>query len=1274
MLILAVTVVAVRAGSTDTVDAAAGTINAVNVGTCYTTDDEVFTVDDCVDGDATAGYEVAGRDSITEVGTVYATYAHDPKTAPDSPRAILQNSNTIKINIKDTGRDKRTAVLLGAGNVAPCDNAPIPATAPATLPANLCGGDETTSPNRADGRADFDAHLVDIQKDYPGIKADFADKLKLAADAQDFRWIPRSENDTAGSAVTISGSGVETGFRIYKNGGTDDYKPMFVVDGDNSPITLYGNVTRPDGPDAGEDPDVTFEKLTGKYLVIDEDVGSGQVENEGENEDAQEVSPWFTIKTAVPNTVTNVTVLYVVYETSEFETLIGGTTKAGYEDKVDHDGVDTTPKVTNPLKPHVPAFTKTEEKSKSTTIVAEALSDGRTGKQQLRLHETSRFSGAYEGYLTLTDPNGDLEGWGLKTGNASSEKMDGAAILGVESGPVTIRYKDTDGKTREIEVAVDKVPPAIQIDQPAHESEGQDTSPEFAGSFTDDNSGLRDDSFRLYIDHVDDTNENGEEGTPALSIKVSADEGIYGTVDIPSGPIESIGDYAGYPTVDAKGNPVDADNEKTFGVVPHGNAFDLSPQGTSACGDADDDSLVCVSGDDHDDGALSGTFGDSARISFLGNKDYNHTIDFHALVADVAGNIGFSDSDDTGPNFINDAGEKSKDRESGKYNVLGWYARHIFFLDETDPVIFQEQSATGFYGENDDDEPQVSRSGVRIAFDRALDPDSVGVDTFAVSNDKAGKEAINIIDVDVQGRVVYLQLESELASDAKPYVDIVSGKWVTDPAGNRLTGGDQAPFQANDGITPKLTVTLSGGSGSGEGAEGPSQLTRNSIVISVEADEEINSTPSLVVVCSNIMWDANITDENDERDKELDDLVSARSGGRDESSASFTNAAEFDCGTGENRQKDVGLQQVQTYSRPGLSWEYEWVNFAKPKKLNDGKLTVVAYARDRQSYAPLLDKDGKAKTRKIDDTAIEKTKYSWGASTKEFRLDTVLNDPDSTPDNGDTVTEAKPFVLLEYDDKSTVIVDSFSVDGTAQTIKDILNNRYLYWPDSMELGKHSVSVTATDRAGNERTSSFDFTVAERKAFGVKLIAGWNAISFPANPIDPMIKDVFTNSAVDMIAGWDASDPEKPWMIATRMDGEWSTDEDNATLTRVHAKYGYWVHAQGFTTQKVLLIPGISRTDPNVVPPDLVTIPTNEGWNFVGVIDQDGDQTENHFGATLQNGVTSVTAGDYLGKNRRAYTWDAVRSKFEIVEADDTVKIGDGIWVYYAKPTTFHVAP
>ena len=115
VLILAVAVVAVRAGSPGTVEAATGNIDVLNVGTCYTTDTDIFGVGECDDGDNNEddneGYSVAGRDSITEADGVFATYAIDPKTSGDQTRAILKNADLIRISIEDKGRDKRTGKI-----------------------------------------------------------------------------------------------------------------------------------------------------------------------------------------------------------------------------------------------------------------------------------------------------------------------------------------------------------------------------------------------------------------------------------------------------------------------------------------------------------------------------------------------------------------------------------------------------------------------------------------------------------------------------------------------------------------------------------------------------------------------------------------------------------------------------------------------------------------------------------------------------------------------------------------------------------------------------------------------------------------------------------------------------------------------------------------------------------------------------------------------------------------------------------------------------------
>ena len=75
------------------------------------------------------------------------------------------------------------------------------------------------------------------------------------------------------------------------------------------------------------------------------------------------------------------------------------------------------------------------------------------------------------------------------------------AVLGVESGPVTIEYKDTDGRTRTLRIEIDNQPPAVQITSPAHNTASDDHSPDFNGSLEDTDSGLVAESFRLVVDN-----------------------------------------------------------------------------------------------------------------------------------------------------------------------------------------------------------------------------------------------------------------------------------------------------------------------------------------------------------------------------------------------------------------------------------------------------------------------------------------------------------------------------------------------------------------------------------------------------------------------------------------------------------------------------------------------------------------------------------------------------------------------------------------------------
>ena len=110
MLAFVVGVAVGTKGATDDVSAATGTIDALNVGTCTTTNADDFALGDCTQPDAF--FQQVPLEDLIEVDTLYATYAHDPSTAAEAPRAILTDGDLLMISITDTGRDRRDPVLV----------------------------------------------------------------------------------------------------------------------------------------------------------------------------------------------------------------------------------------------------------------------------------------------------------------------------------------------------------------------------------------------------------------------------------------------------------------------------------------------------------------------------------------------------------------------------------------------------------------------------------------------------------------------------------------------------------------------------------------------------------------------------------------------------------------------------------------------------------------------------------------------------------------------------------------------------------------------------------------------------------------------------------------------------------------------------------------------------------------------------------------------------------------------------------------------------------
>ena len=1275
---------------TPTADAATGSIDALNVGTCLTTDATVFK-GNCEDADKKArlsGGSGSGeweiREKITEVTTLYATYAHDPKTSGDAPRAILNDADLLKISIADSGRDKRTGVLIrGASNSDTIT-------------------DDDTSGLGFEIREDLKKDKLDYQTHDPDttdpndttdddvIKFSSEDSVGDGIEVHLQRSTDSSIADNSGNfTLNFSRSGSP---EIPPNVSHDDWQfdpGDFDVDG-GAVVRFYGCVDVKDDEDCGDETDGSDDiKNLKDFLSVDEDASNGEASGD--------TAPWLGINASVPSGK-EIVILAVYYRTSDHENLVGGQKYCTATDAkgVDDDGICPDDKETknddDTRNSAADVDYTTDEQDKNTALIVQASADGDLEKRivNLNLKEAKRFSGVYQGCIRLTDANGDGQDpgatppttkttdWGREVmdGSAAGADCAGAAVLAVDQGPVIIEYRDSDDKKQTLRIEIDNVAPTITVTSPAHGSSSDDQSPDFAGTLEDAASGLVDKSFRLVADNkIDGAGKNVDF---VLTGKAPAINVTAGTLD----NITRISDYMGFGTT--------ADAPPQFGIVSSASAlYDL---GDDSC---DNREQCHILADEYDDGATRGTFDDDLRLDLQDGKkdavtqDKEFQVDFQAFVMDMAGNIGFSDSDPSTPHYINDLGTKeteTKKRKPG--NVLGYYSAHIITLDEKDPEIIEEKSATGYYGLNSDDKAIADRFGIMVEFDGPIAESSVSTNTFTVELDD--KSMASVVNVDVKKQYVFLKLASELKSDATPMIDIASGEKVEDLAGNETFGKEQDAFDLQDGISPKLTVTLSGGSGSGTGDEGPAKLTKDQITVNVSSDEALQGAPRISVVCSTLEWnegkDDSITSaiegSADLIGKDIDDYIENRSGAfsgnqPDESVAqtlpkatkadatAASRSYKYTCGYDEDDDRFddqfVIVTPATALARAGENWDYTWKNpdgvpGHNSTAFKDDKLTVVAFARDRSRY----------------DHGKETNVQNWGSASTEFTLDTQLLDPSAPtvtggvqPADGGVSKETRPFVLIDFTDieSTQVTLDSVKLDDVeiASEFDDPETNQFVYWPDSISKGKHEIEAEATDAAGNEVSFDFKFTVEARGDFLIKLLAGWNAVSVPADPVDTTIGSVFTNPAITTVIGWDT----QGWRIAVRRDGVWnSNDKIGEPLNEIRAKYGYWVKSSDFIDQPVALTANERGVDGLRIP---FSIDTKDGWNFVGVIDQDGDQTEGDaFGESLKGSDDVViSAGEYLGsKYVRAYTWDPTFSNFEVLRPDVAMTIGDGVWVYY----------
>ena len=269
------------------------------------------------------------------------------------------------------------------------------------------------------------------------------------------------------------------------------------------------------------------------------------------------------------------------------------------------------------------------------------------------------------------------------------------------------------------------------------------------------------------------------------------------------------------------------------------------------------------------------------------------------------------------------------------------------------------------------------------------------------------------------GVMFSLKLATELASDATPIVGISEEEEVEDLAGNSTNRRKFGFVQVEDGIAPRLTVTLSGGSGMGTGDEGPNRLTNDTMDIRITSDEPLQGAPRVVVVCDDLRWTEREGARQIERD--IDDFIANRNGPfssrpREPSGTSYSCGYDAD---DDGNDDFFELTDDNANSRPGDVWELTWRNpTGSTTGLKDGELVVVAYGRDRSRYE-----------------RFGTTVSNWATAMAGFGFDTRFgpDEPEAQvkfhPPDGSVIRERRPFVLLEFLDATSVNLVSVMFDG-----------------------------------------------------------------------------------------------------------------------------------------------------------------------------------------------------------------------------------------------------
>jgi hypothetical protein len=538
----------------------------------------------------------------------------------------------------------------------------------------------------------------------------------------------------------------------------------------------------------------------------------------------------------------------------------------------------------------------------------------------------------------------------------------------------------------------------------------------------------------------------------------------------------------------------------------------------------------------------------------------------------------------------------------------------------------------------------TSKTTVVVTFDESLDSGSVDADgsDFEVTGAAVTGAARMADDEDTpddETRIVEVTV-SDLEPDAKPVVSVVGT--VTDHAGNSVDTADDAASKvtASDSIGATITSLDIDSDLVGEDDE---------VAISLSFDEKLATSGVKVTVHGPSGGAATVSRPNP--------LAASTTFSVGDSTTGMYGVSVQVTDLGDNTTNNLtAATETVTVSGTTITLGNGPIGDANfDGSVDGGDVTVSA--------GSVASVDASSRTVTLSAAHDGDVEVSYHYTESAFQVDVDAPTVAVEPSDGNTVKDQSPFIRLVFDDdeypgdsNTSVTLDSATLTMPDDTDKDVTamfqagtadNIEFIWAASDLALGGYTLSLSATDAAGNTLETSSEFTVAKRTA-SISLRPGWNLISIPGSlaPDKRGVNDVFTNGAIDIVLTYDAK--KRNWFRATRQaDGTLGQPGSSLELSTVTSMTAYWVHSTGVVSQAVDLLGASSQEPP-------VSIDLVAGWNLIPV-------------RTTEVGSDPVDADSYLsGLNwTRAYGYNNTTQVFESIlpGSDATLAENNGYWLY-----------